>query len=406
MNSSVTVTAPAGADSLARRTIELPTGRLVVDVKRSDLPLDDICGFASRRNPKRGFLFVSKVLGKHIPARPSAVRDIHRRLAAKIPNLPGPVVVIGMAETAIALGHGVYEEYLRVTGRNDVLFIHSTRYRLHRPVALEFLEEHSHAADHIIYLPENQEMACMFRSARSLVLVDDEASTGKTFVNLVKAFQAALPGIQQVVTAVITDWRGPARTQETLSAMPVPAVSIAILEGQYGFTPAANLQAVDMPKVVGNGAAKDRLIAGNCGRLGVTGLLRGDAFVPAGFGCPSVTSSRNCGETRHCSRIPPARRHLVLGTGEFAYPPFLLAEELERRGLDVRYQSTTRSPIIEGGAISCSLTFGDNYGDGIPNFLYNARREDYDRIILCHETPAATIDGALTTTLRAEAIRL
>jgi hypothetical protein len=102
--------------------------------------------------------------------------------------------------------------------------------------------------------------------------------------------------------------------------------------------------------------------------------------------------------------VPQSQRLLVLGTGEFAYPPFLLAEELERHGLDVRYQSTTRSPIIEGGAIGCSLAFADNYGDGIPNFLYNARREDYDRILVCHETPAATIDGALLSALGAEAV--
>src|SRR4029450_10696987 len=141
--------------------------------------------------------------------------------------------------------------------------------------------------------------------------------------------------------------------------------------------------------------------------LGVSGLLHARDYLPAGFGCAafcSPTSPRNCAEAQRCRRAPQGC-HLVLGTGEFAYPPFLLAEELERRGLDVRYQSTTRSPIIEGGAIGTSLTFADNYGDGIPNFLYNARREDYDRIIVCHETPAATVDGGLLTALSPESIR-
>ena len=32
--------------------------------------LTELCGFASRQNPKRAFLFVSKVLGKHIPVKP------------------------------------------------------------------------------------------------------------------------------------------------------------------------------------------------------------------------------------------------------------------------------------------------------------------------------------------------
>ena len=59
------------------RVVELPTGRLSIEVLRSDIALDQLCGFAARRNPKRGFLFVSKVLGKHIPVRPSLMRQVH-----------------------------------------------------------------------------------------------------------------------------------------------------------------------------------------------------------------------------------------------------------------------------------------------------------------------------------------
>jgi len=55
-------------------------------------------------------LFVSKVLGKHWPVRPTVMREIHARLATQIANLPGPLLVIGMAETATALGRGVAEE--------------------------------------------------------------------------------------------------------------------------------------------------------------------------------------------------------------------------------------------------------------------------------------------------------
>ncbi|MCC7527711.1 MAG: phosphoribosyltransferase domain-containing protein, partial [Candidatus Melainabacteria bacterium] len=231
-------------------TVELPTGTLDIKVFHSEMPLDEICGFAARQNPKRGFLFVSKVLGKHIPVRPSMVREVHTRLAAQIPaDLPGPVVVIGMAETAICLGNGVFDEYARLTGRKDVMFTQSTRYRLDRPVAIEFLEEHSHAADHIIYEPEHPGLKEMFFNARSLVLIDDEASTGKTFVNLVKNMISIMPHVEHVVTGVITDWRGPKRTKETLAAIPVPASTIAILHGEYQFTPSPTLKLVEMPKV-------------------------------------------------------------------------------------------------------------------------------------------------------------
>ena len=36
--------------------------------------LEDLLGFAQRINPKRAFLFVSKVLGRHIPVAPSIMR--------------------------------------------------------------------------------------------------------------------------------------------------------------------------------------------------------------------------------------------------------------------------------------------------------------------------------------------
>ena len=56
------------------------------------------------------------------------------------------------------------------------------------------------------------------------------------------------------------------------------------------------------------------------------------------------------------------------------------------RGHDVRFQSTTRSPILVGDAIASRREFVDNYGDGIPNYLYNL---DPRRLpILCYEHPA------------------
>lgn len=392
--------------AIESHSVELPTGRLDIKVFKTEMPLDDICGFAARQNPKRGFLFVSKVLGKHIPVRPSMVREVHTKLAAQIPaDLPGPVVVIGMAETAICLGNGVFDEYVRLTGRQDVMFTQSTRYRLTKKVAIEFLEEHSHAADHIIYEPEDEALKAMFYGAQSLVLIDDEASTGKTFVNLVKNMTSIMPHVQHVVTGVITDWRGPKRTEETLAAMPVPASTIAILHGEYQFTPSPTLKLVEMPKVTGASAARDAILPSNFGRLGL----------PAGFYNVNEAASRCIGDAvksvacpslRICAHGQHGEKFLVLGTGEFAYAPFLLAEALEAAGFNVLYQSTTRSPIMTGLAIGCRIEHTDNYADGIVNFIYNARREDYDRVLVCHETPKGSVDEALVRALDAETVEM
>ena len=67
-------------------------------------------GFADTVNPKRAFLFVSKVLGRHIPVSPSIMRHAFTDLAELVPDdLPEPVLVIGMAETAVGLGAGVHQ---------------------------------------------------------------------------------------------------------------------------------------------------------------------------------------------------------------------------------------------------------------------------------------------------------
>ncbi len=47
--------------------IAIRAGDLLIETHREDMPLEALLDFASRQNPKRGFLFVSKVLGRHIP---------------------------------------------------------------------------------------------------------------------------------------------------------------------------------------------------------------------------------------------------------------------------------------------------------------------------------------------------
>ena len=111
-----------------RKQVYLSGGTLDIGVTAGDTDIDRLCGYASRENRKRRFLFVSKVLGKHWPVRPSVMRDVYQLLASHLTDLPGPILFIGMAETATGLGQGIYDALLRQIGRDDVLFIHTTRY--------------------------------------------------------------------------------------------------------------------------------------------------------------------------------------------------------------------------------------------------------------------------------------
>ena len=87
----------------------------------------------------------------------------------------------------------------------------------------------------------------------------------------------------------------------------------------------------------------------------------------------------------------------VIGTGEYAYKPFRTALALEEAGYDVLFQTTTRSPILMGDAIASQRQFMDNYGDDIPNYLYNL---DADRLpIVIYEHPAMLDKHSLASSL-------
>jgi adenine/guanine phosphoribosyltransferase-like PRPP-binding protein len=358
----------------------LTRGMLEVSVDRCDVAPGSLFGFAERRNPKRAFLFVSRVLGRHIPTRPYAMRASFEALAAKIPSdLPGPVLVIGMAETAVGLGAGVHRA-LSAT-RDDAVYLVSTRHPVGGEVFARFEEEHSHASAHLIHLPADPLARQLMLNARSLVLVDDEASTGKTFINLLRALtDAGLKHVERVVTVTLTDWsRGAVR-----QALGEKATAVSLLEGSYRFIEDASAPLPEMPPV-GCVAQGDWPIdpRNDWGRLGAREHL--DTLAPA-------------------LTVAPGERVLVVGTGEFVWRPFLLAERLGQAGADVHFSSTTRSPISLGHVIRDALSFSDNYGLGIQNFLYNVSPGQFDRVLICTETAAEAVDASLVEALAAEVI--
>ena len=359
---------------------QLMRGRLDVTVDASQIDPGSLFGFAERRNPKRAFLFVSKVLGRHIPVRPSIMNASFHSLAAQIPeDLPGPVLVIGMAETAVGLGAGVHRAFSAT--RPDTVYMVSTRHPTGNELFARFEEEHSHASAHLIHLPVDPDVREMMLNARSLVLVDDEASTGKTFINLHRALvDAGLTQVERVVTCVLTDWSGDA-VRKTIGDS---AHQVSLLQGSYTFHEDAEAPLPEMPAVGTIEPGEWPLTAeSDWGRHGirvVEDTLALDLNVKAG------------------------ERVLVVGTSEFVWRPFLLAERLERAGADVHFSSTSRSPIALGHAIGHVLSFADNYGLGIPNFLYNVSPGQFDRVLICSETPEQAVSAALIESLSAEVI--
>ena len=355
--------------------IEIELQRGVLSLQPNDnshWKWQDLLGFAERINPKRAFLFVSKVLGRHIPVSPHIMRHAFTDLAELVPDdLPEPVLVIGMAETAVGLGAGVHQVLQQ--RYPEAIYVTTTRHPVHgAPLLARFLEEHSHAQDQLLYGSPDAELQQQILNSKSIVLVDDEASTGKTFVNLIHALQqAGLNQISHVVTATLADW------SSGIHIADLNCQSVALMTGKWQWRDAEHPIQINMPKVdtVAFGAFAT-LAEPTWGRLPI----------------------QDSGAHIRLA-VQPDERILVLGSGEYVWSSFLLAEYLQQQGADVKFSAITRSPIAVGHAIQSALAFSDNYGLGIQNFVYNINPLEYDRILITVETVADSVAKSLLEAL-------
>lgn len=353
--------------------IELQRGVLSLQPNdNSHWKWQDLLGFAERINPKRAFLFVSKVLGRHIPVSPHIMRHAFTDLAKLVPDdLPEPVLVIGMAETAVGLGAGVHQVLQQ--RYPEAIYVTTTRHPVHgAPLLARFLEEHSHAQDQLLYGSPDAELQQQILNSKSIVLVDDEASTGKTFVNLIHALQqAGLNQISHVVTATLADW------SSGIHIADLNCQSVALMTGKWQWRDAEHPIQINMPKVdtVAFGAFAT-LAEPTWGRLPI----------------------QDSGAHIRLA-VQPDERILVLGSGEYVWSSFLLAEYLQQQGADVKFSAITRSPIAVGHAIQSALVFSDNYGLGIQNFVYNINPQDYDRVLITVETATHSVAKSLLEAL-------
>lgn len=338
-------------------TVDLPTGMLVlqgVDPER----IAELCDFAARANPKRGFLIVSKVLGRHLPTPPEVLRGAADALAAQIPgDLPGPVLFCGMAETATGLAQAVWASW---RGRHPVVV--SSYMQSSRQIApgsrilCRFEEGHSHAASHMVQV--TGEVEELLAQARSLVIVDDECSTGGTFVEAAEALVAALPWIERIACVSLTDWSA----SEFLPRMPRPATAHSLIAGTLAWTPGAGQAAATLAST-----ANRHGTAPAWGMRSRTGLLAPEAATRA-----PVTAR-------------PGERVLVLGDGEHAYEAILIAEEIVANGGIAAVQSITRTPAMLGHAMQSVTTLEDAYGSGAMCHVYNLLAHRPDRIVIAAE---------------------
>ncbi len=399
---STTITLPRGTLDLTYQT------NFSGDSKNYEYELEDLLGFAQRINPKRAFLFVSKVLGRHIPVAPSTMRRAFTDLANLVPDdLPEPILVIGMAETAVGLSAGVHQALQ--TRYPNALLLNSTRHAQHNDDNTEtllttFSEDHSHASQHLIYQSTDTVTQAQLLASKTLIMVDDEASTGNTCVNVVTALRnAGLTELEQVHLTTLVDWslnqnQAQADVDDNISAR-LPNIDFHrhhLLSGAWIWTDAPNPKSITMPSVDTTEAGSQPLgNTGNWGRFPTLDSTDGfDNYLLKFQTAFKVFNKQAQFEKEQFDNAQLPQRILVLGSNEFVWLPFLLAEWLETQAQNstVKFSALTRSPIALGGAITTMLSFSDNYGLGMTNFAYNVEPNDWDLIILCVETSADSVD--------------
>ncbi|GAA0603547.1 phosphoribosyltransferase [Streptomyces crystallinus] len=403
--------------------------RLGVELQ-GDERLPELLGLALRRNPKRAHLLVSNVLGKHVPQWPSRVYGAGFALGEEVRELLGAAaagaVVLGYAETATGLGHAVAD------GIGVAPYLHSTR----RPVegverAGGFEESHSHATSHLL-LPEDP---ALLAGDGVLVLVDDEFSTGNTVLNTIRALHARYPRSRYVIVALV-DMRSPADRMRLsafaaeigaeVSLVTLAAGTVLLPEGvlERGMSLVAEHElspTPPLPETPGRGAtapAADGVPlcppVPPCGTIAHSGAGRGGTTVvdlawPAGLPdggrhgfTPAHRAALDAALPAMAARLKGALgdtpgRTLVLGFEELMYGPLRLALALEDAGVDVRFSTTTRSPVLAvddpGYAIRTRLAFPahDTPGDGPgERYAYNVAGAGFDTVVAVVDSVADT----------------
>jgi len=342
------------------KKVNLKTG--ILEYQDSE-NLNQLISFGSRMNLKRGFLFVSKVLGKHLPTKPSIMEKNFHNLANLINKVGNEkTLVIGFAETATALGQGVFEALNLENGE----YIHTTRYNFSNSRLIEFMEEHSHAPSHILYQPKSN-----ISEITNIILVDDEVSTGKTTLNIVEELKKVFPNVKKYSLVSMLNWSNLQNDEIEF---------LSLFSGKFHFEKKDYSVPTNLVSESENSQNLNNIITKDFGRFGVTKKLEIDF-------------------EQLLHNIDLGNKILVLGTGEFMYPPYLLAKYLENQGFDSYFQASTRSPINIDGIIKSKISFKDNYFENIDNFLYNVENEKYDKILICYETARIPANHNLKTIL-------
>jgi len=391
--------------------------------------LNELFQMATRINKKRSFLFVSTVLGKHLAVSPQIPLLVGNLLAMRymevvyvykdqrceavakaiqtkehmlellddlvrnpIP-LPSPTTFVGFAETATALGHAVFSSF-----QTNGTYIHTTRENIEElSSVINFEEEHSHATSHRVYASDKN----LFNNEQEIVLVDDEITTGKTAINIIRTMKEQYPTKKHFTLISILDWRSEENREkfrQLEKELDITIRSVSLIDGRITTIGEPVLQEEiqetvpdleqditflhtnalmkasdfkDVESVNEDGTQNTSPYLKATGRFSIT---LDDYY-------KSVEAQKKVADC--VKQYRKGEKTLVLGTGEFMYIPMRIASLM---GEGIYFHSTTRSPVYHSATNSYTIqnkfSFDSPENPGITNHLYNIQPYQYDEIFI------------------------
>ena len=354
---------------------------------------NDLMRIAKRyNNNRRSYLLINPLQGKHLPVRPSSalamMETFGKKLREHAPNAP---LVIGFAETATAIG-AVAAKTL------NAYYIHTTREPL--PDDYEYLsfdEEHSHAVEQKLYL---HNIAAVLRNASTIILIDDELSTGKTMRNAVEKLRSRCPFIKGIKTVAASLLYRLTETDEALLKAANIEPLYLVRPNTTDFDATVQKFTVEPPPPINeqHAAVNEQNFSHlppHNPRLGVNATQYFSAW-------EDYAEQLLCQIKKILPQTP--RSVLVLGTEECMLPALLIGRRLESFAAEVFCHATTRSPIGICRQDNYPVTHGRQiagmYDSNRQTFVYNLT--NYDLVVVVsdatppHEIGKAALRAALT----------
>jgi len=283
-------------------------------------------------NRKRNYLVVNPLQGKHIPVIPSQAFLMFEALAVQVQEKYSKenILFIGFAETATAIGAAVASVC-------NMLYMQTTREHIQGVEYLYFNEEHSHATEQKLV---KNALDRVSNHIERIIFVEDEVTTGKTILNITDILNAQYPQIKKYAVASL------------LNGMDKEAVEIYRQRGiDLLYLVKTNHQ--NYPEIaeqyVGNGLYVTAQELKKCTNLKYQ-TFKMNSYIDARR-LVEMKKYNECIEKLY-SQIEKEfdffkyGRVLVLGTEELMYPALRVAQNIEKKGIEVRCHATTRSPIM------------------------------------------------------------